>query len=701
VELPTYTNIWRIEKRLYKLYDFRLPMPLPLGQIAVFTAIVVPYVVVLALLGVPFSHTLLWLYVLPPGVLTWLATRPVLESKRLPELVASQLRYLGEPRTWCRMAPLTEKDEVIVAARVWRQRRLADAAGRDLPASGKDKKDAGQDCGDGDEVSRRPEAPSALPPIGPSGLAVTGGSERVAAATAAVASLWNGRNGRNGNGRAHDDPAAGQRAVRMPQAGGPQAGGPALPQTTVGQQRTSLPQAQARPHVRAWPQVTAVPHSLTRQRAADGPQGPPPRQAPAKEQATPLPQPPRPKREASAGPPDRARPEGTAVVRERARPEGTAVVRERARPEGTAVPRAPARPEGTAVPREPARPEAAPPPQAPVPPQARPIVTVIEERSAERPLRMIERALGSPAERRAESWHDRVVVVPGGHRPGQPDQQQRDRARARLPIAGTRRIVVLGCTVGAGQSVTTLRTGELLASLRDEPVAVLDLNPGKNSLSERARVMSALAGEVARSGHAGAQPAPAPSRLEVITSQAEDVTAPGADSAGPGAVADAAQIFELLAARYALTLADPAAPAVPRVLSVADQLLLVAPASSEAASAIAMTMEWLEAHGHARLAEGSIAVLNGVSKHTMTHVEQAEAMAVGRCRAIIRVPWADQLSRLAMGRPGHNDSLGPEHQQTAGPASASAERAERAYTALAGVLVASMVAAPELPRTGL
>jgi len=34
VELPTYTSIWRIEKRLYKLYDFRLPMPVPVGQIA-------------------------------------------------------------------------------------------------------------------------------------------------------------------------------------------------------------------------------------------------------------------------------------------------------------------------------------------------------------------------------------------------------------------------------------------------------------------------------------------------------------------------------------------------------------------------------------------------------------------------------------------------------------------------------------------
>ncbi len=36
MDLPTYTNIWRIEKRLYKIYDFRLPFPLPIGQIAVF-----------------------------------------------------------------------------------------------------------------------------------------------------------------------------------------------------------------------------------------------------------------------------------------------------------------------------------------------------------------------------------------------------------------------------------------------------------------------------------------------------------------------------------------------------------------------------------------------------------------------------------------------------------------------------------------
>src|ERR1700743_352873 len=124
VELPTYTNIWRIEKRLYKLYDFRLPMPLPINWIAVFAGITIPYIVLLIAIGLPFNHTLVWLYVLPPGVLTWLTTRPVIENKRLPELVESQARYLTEPRTWVRLTPLSEKDQMVLTARVWHSRQV-------------------------------------------------------------------------------------------------------------------------------------------------------------------------------------------------------------------------------------------------------------------------------------------------------------------------------------------------------------------------------------------------------------------------------------------------------------------------------------------------------------------------------------------------------------------------------------------------
>src|SRR5580700_7795606 len=103
-------------------------MPLPVGQIAAFLAIAVPYTLILTMIGMPFSHTWLWLYILPPGVLAWLVTRPVLEGKRLPELVLSQMRYLSEPKTWCRLAPLTEKDDIVLTARVWRSAHYSQPA---------------------------------------------------------------------------------------------------------------------------------------------------------------------------------------------------------------------------------------------------------------------------------------------------------------------------------------------------------------------------------------------------------------------------------------------------------------------------------------------------------------------------------------------------------------------------------------------
>ena len=164
MDLPTYTNIWRIEKKLYKLYDFRLPAPLPITWIAVFAGITVPYIFFLVIIGLPFNHNLVWLYVLPPGVLTWLTTRPVIESKKLPELVSSQLRYLAEPQTWCRMAPLAEKDDIFLTVRVWHRhppkarpekaRKAGKAAGR--------ARSAGRALGLADAEGARP-VPSAAP----------------------------------------------------------------------------------------------------------------------------------------------------------------------------------------------------------------------------------------------------------------------------------------------------------------------------------------------------------------------------------------------------------------------------------------------------------------------------------------------------------------------------------------------------------
>ena len=125
----------------------------------------------------------------------------------------------------------------------------------------------------------------------------------------------------------------------------------------------------------------------------------------------------------------------------------------------------------------------------------------------ERPLPTIERALSGPGSRGEVSWRRQVKVVAGGQGPGKRDPETLDRERARLPLAGPRRIAVLGCTRGAGQTVTALMTGHILAAVRGVAVAALDLNPGPTSLSARhapaASVQALLAGQEPglRAGH--------------------------------------------------------------------------------------------------------------------------------------------------------------------------------------------------------
>ena len=269
-------------------------------------------------------------------------------------------------------------------------------------------------------------------------------------------------------------------------------------------------------------------------------------------------------------------------------------------------------------------------------------------RDAGPPAPSIERALSGPD--RIDSWQRRVRVVPGGQGPGKRDQETLDRDRARLPLTGPRRIVFLGCTSGAGQTVTALMTGQLLAALRGDPVAAIDLNPGHGSLVRRAQAAPALTVAALLAGGADAGPARcsrgrAGARFDIITADADPAVAPGDR--------DYARLAERAGRHYPLTMLDPGASEVTRVLGIADQLVLVAPASADAPRSLAMTQEWLNSNGHAELAARAVTVVNGVSKASMSDVEQAEAVARGRCRAIVRIPWDDVPGR------GRAESAGP------------------------------------------
>ncbi|MGH3418802.1 MAG: MinD/ParA family ATP-binding protein, partial [Streptosporangiaceae bacterium] len=333
----------------------------------------------------------------------------------------------------------------------------------------------------------------------------------------------------------------------------------------------------------------------------------------------------------------------------------------------------------------------APAPQAP--PIAARVVGVERERERERPLPSIERALSGQGSRDEMGWRRQVKVVAGGQGPGKRDQEALDRDRARQPLTGSYRIVVLGCTRGAGQTVTALMAGHILAAVRGVPVAALDLTSGPTSLAARRppvlSVRALLAGQEA-SQEAGQRPAQ-DVRLDVIAS----LPANGAPGNGNGAYpldsGDFRRLADLLAERYPLTMIDPAPSGLTRVLARADQLVLVAPASPDAATSLANTQQWLGAHGYGELAARAVTVVNGVSRRTKDDVLRAESVARGRCRAIVRVPWDDLLSS----RQASPQQATPQTPQTLQP------QTRLAYTALAGVLVTGLAATnrPNTPNT--
>ncbi len=262
----------------------------------------------------------------------------------------------------------------------------------------------------------------------------------------------------------------------------------------------------------------------------------------------------------------------------------------------------------------------------------------------------------------------------GGLQAAPDPAEERDQARVRMPLPGPRRVVVLGCTSGAGQTVTALMTARVLASLRTEPVAVLDLNPGSGSLARRSRSEPAATVRDLLGGVASVLPdgGRAASGIQVISAGAAPESAQRLDDGDFGAIGRA------LSGRYQLSLIDPGASAVAKVLAIADQLVLVAPASGDAPRAVSMTQDWLAAHDHRRLAEGAVLVVNGVSSRSTRYAEQAEAIATGRCRAIVRVPWENQLG--ADGGPCADAvPLQPP--------------ARRALTELAGLIVSGLAAA--------
>lgn len=123
MQLPTYTSMFRHERKLYAIYDFELPAPVSLFQAGAFVVSLAVVYAVLQLLGIPLNAFWAFAYLVPPGVAAWLASQPVADGKRAHHWLGSQIRYLTEAKTLCRLRPYREPQVIHLRAVATRRRR--------------------------------------------------------------------------------------------------------------------------------------------------------------------------------------------------------------------------------------------------------------------------------------------------------------------------------------------------------------------------------------------------------------------------------------------------------------------------------------------------------------------------------------------------------------------------------------------------
>lgn len=128
IELRTHTRLWQVEKKLYKLYDYTLPMPVSVRMLGIFLLSVTVWGAVCSMLGVPFAPPfghLIW--IVPPAALTWFGNKPVAEGKRMGELLVSQASfYLAQHRRYAGMTVHTAPDTIHLRVDVWRSFKAPD-----------------------------------------------------------------------------------------------------------------------------------------------------------------------------------------------------------------------------------------------------------------------------------------------------------------------------------------------------------------------------------------------------------------------------------------------------------------------------------------------------------------------------------------------------------------------------------------------
>lgn len=129
MELRTYTDLWRMDRRIYAIQDVRLPVPIGMTQLAaaalaalVWLPIAFGFGLTDLVAGAGEYATGLSAILLagPPLAAGWATGRPLIEGRTIGQNLAAAARYrLLPPRLVRLSVPRREPDELAVHAHVW------------------------------------------------------------------------------------------------------------------------------------------------------------------------------------------------------------------------------------------------------------------------------------------------------------------------------------------------------------------------------------------------------------------------------------------------------------------------------------------------------------------------------------------------------------------------------------------------------
>jgi hypothetical protein len=128
MELPVYTSLLRVERRLYEIGQFELPRPVTLTEAGVFASTFLVLVLGTHLLGMGVSATWAWVYLVLPWLAARAAAQPLADRKRVDLWARSQVRHLvAEPQLLARLQSVHEPRQLRLRVRVWQPRTAASA----------------------------------------------------------------------------------------------------------------------------------------------------------------------------------------------------------------------------------------------------------------------------------------------------------------------------------------------------------------------------------------------------------------------------------------------------------------------------------------------------------------------------------------------------------------------------------------------